>query len=197
MVAFQSGEATGRKLRLPLRCVPTTYAPQNVIDSAAGECLPEEAQHHNLPMKCKTNPFYLEVRRRRSLEAAWKVIFANGRMSQSVGTRRQVQEFTENAYRNLEHIAEHLRAETFEFMPAHGVPIKRPKKSDRPIVIAPIHNRVVQRSILDVLQRHPSIQEFILIPTSYGGLRPRKKTNVCKTLCLKFMRNLKKIRFGT
>lgn len=56
-------------------------------------------------------------------------------------------------------------------MPALGVPIKRPKKTDRPIVIAPIQNRIVQRSILEVLQTQPSIQKYILVPTSYGGVK--------------------------
>lgn len=131
-----------------------------------------EAQQYEKFMANRS--LYFDVRKRQNLHAAWKVIFANGKQSQSSDTQKQVKEFSENAYRNLERISEKLRKHTFNFAPARGVPIKRTGKTPRPIVIAPIENRVVQRSILEVLQSHSAIKNYVLIPTSYGGLKDER-----------------------
>lgn len=114
---------------------------------------------------------YKSVRIRDNLHAAWKKVYSNGIRSQSKETKEQVLQFAENAYRNLERIGEQLRKNRFQFAPSKGAPIRRPGKSDRPIVIAPIANRIVQRSILEVLQDHLEIQKYVLVKTSYGGVK--------------------------
>ena len=46
----------------------------------------------------------------------------------------------------------------------------------RPIVVAPLPDRIVQRAILDVLQEAtdlPHVQEVLATPTSVGGIRGR------------------------
>jgi hypothetical protein len=53
------------------------------------------------------------------------------------------------------------------------VPQQRPGKSPRPIVVAPIENRIVQRALLDVLQAHPPLKPYFEVATSYGGLKKK------------------------
>lgn len=61
----------------------------------------------------------------------------------------------------------------FRFDPGVGVPQKRPGKRPRPIVVQSIRNRVVQRSILDVLEELPAIGPVLDSPGSFGGLPGR------------------------
>lgn len=114
---------------------------------------------------------YASVRKRHNLHAAWKKVHSSGITSQSKETQEQVRKFAENSYRNLERIGEQLRGNRFRFDPATGIPIHRAGKDPRPIVVAPIESRIVQRSILEVLQSHPEIQGYTLTPTSYGGVK--------------------------
>lgn len=58
-----------------------------------------------------------------------------------------------------------LSRERFKFEPAKGIPIakrgvvgKSRRTKIRPIVLAPLENRIVQRSILDALTDHPAMQ---------------------------------------
>jgi hypothetical protein len=71
----------------------------------------------------------------------------------------------------LRRLQEQLRRETFRFQPQIGVPKKRSGKSSRPIVIAPVENRIIQRAILDCLKEHcTGVKEILNIPTSVGGI---------------------------
>lgn len=81
--------------------------------------------------------------------------------------------FAEDSERSIERIYRELLANRFSFSPAKGVFLKRPNKKSRPLVVSTIPDRIVQRSILDVLQAQPSIQNFIKVPTSFGGIETR------------------------
>ncbi len=121
------------------------------------------------------------VRSRRVLHHAWSKVRASGTSSASDQTQKEIREFEEQSVRNLERIAAELRRGHFQFENERGIaPLKGHGKSGRrPMVIAPIANRVVRRSILDVLQGFedrsgklhgiPEIEKIISTPTSIGG----------------------------
>jgi RNA-directed DNA polymerase len=55
------------------------------------------------------------------------------------------------------------------------VPIPKPGKKDiRPIVLADVETRIVQRSILDVLLGVDALQPFFRNPHSFGGIKRQK-----------------------
>ena len=115
-----------------------------------------------------------QVRTMPTLGRAWRVIYENGRSSQSSETRREVAAFAESAEANLNRIQRQLNMDAFNFKPAVGLPIqKKGKSSKRPLVIAPIESRIVQRAIHDVLLSIPEIQRYAENPYSFGGVRKK------------------------
>lgn len=113
---------------------------------------------------------YRSVRSRKRLSQAWRKVNENGRISRSPQTRRDVAAFSNDADSNLERIYRSLLNHRFTFAPARGILIDRPGKKPRPLVVSPIPSRIVQRSILDVLQSQAEIQNYIKTPTSFGGI---------------------------
>jgi retron-type reverse transcriptase len=68
-----------------------------------------------------------------------------------------------------------LSQNAFVFKPALGLPVrKKGKNSKRPLVIAPIESRIVQRAIHDVLLSIPRIQEYAANVYSFGGVRKKQ-----------------------
>ncbi|WP_438035100.1 reverse transcriptase domain-containing protein [Sorangium sp. So ce204] len=99
----------------------------------------------------------------------------------SLETRDEIEKFYAEEQRNLDRIQKELRARTFKFDPGHGIAKRRAGKKPRPIVVASVRNRIVQRAILDVLQEQPSIhQEFLNTPTSFGGIKGRAVKHAIK-----------------
>lgn len=121
-----------------------------------------------------TPSLYDQLRRRISLDEAWRVVYNNGLSSKSEVTRKQITEFAIDANRHLNRICGQLRKKKFKFRPSEGVLAKKPgKSSKRPIVIAPIENRIVQRATLDALQSYPPLKPYFTIETSFGGIKER------------------------
>lgn len=58
---------------------------------------------------------------------------------------------------------------------ARGAPIKRPGKNPRPIVIPRTEARIVQRALLDELQRVPELAPYFKNPNSFGGIVDRDR----------------------
>ncbi|HEV2194345.1 MAG TPA: reverse transcriptase domain-containing protein [Candidatus Acidoferrum sp.] len=58
-------------------------------------------------------------------------------------------------------------------MPAIGVPAPKKGSGIRPLVVAPIESRIVQRAIHDVLRDVPSIRQYTENPFSFGGVRKK------------------------
>jgi hypothetical protein len=63
------------------------------------------------------------------------------------------------------------------------VPACRIGKRDRPLVVADIKDRVVQRSLLDVIQSQDSISQYVNTPTSFGGIEKKKVEDAIKSVC--------------
>ena len=111
------------------------------------------------------------------LEKAWHVIYDNARTSKSDDVRKEVDQFGESASRNLRSLSSRLSRGTFTFVPAKGVPIPK-RTSDgrktgkfRPIVLATVETRIVQRSILEVLLGVDRLKPYAENPHSFGGIR--------------------------
>lgn len=119
----------------------------------------------------------IAVRRLTNLERAWSVIQSNGRTSSSEKVRLELDKFADDAPRKIRSIKGKLSQGSFRFMPAEGIPIPkvdaRGKKTGkfRPIVLAPVESRIVQRAILNVLVDAPGLTPYINTPYSFGGIR--------------------------
>jgi RNA-directed DNA polymerase len=119
----------------------------------------------------RVSDIYREVRKMGTLEAAWRRVRTKGLQSTSNEIKAEVLSFDQSPYKGLASIQRSLREKTFSFAPQKGIAKKRPGKSARPIVIAPIENRIVQRAILDVLtEKCVAVKEVLSIPTSVGGI---------------------------
>lgn len=119
----------------------------------------------------KVPSYYKKVCRFKNLERAWRKVYGNGIKSSSQETRNEIIEYNKNVYANINQISLHLKVKKIKFLPSKGIPVKRAGKKPRPIVSAPIPNKIVQRSILDVLQGNSKVKRYISVPTSFGGLK--------------------------
>jgi retron-type reverse transcriptase len=130
-----------------------------------------------------TNSLYYRVRTSHSLHNAWRIVHGNGITSKSEITRRQIKEFDQDSVKYITRIQRQLLRKTFKFLPSEGIQQKKPGKSSiRPIVKSPITNRIVQRSILDVLQSHPPIAHYFTVKTSFGGIKDRGVSDALRTM---------------
>ncbi|CAN7207472.1 reverse transcriptase domain-containing protein [Bosea sp. LjRoot9] len=89
----------------------------------------------------------------------------------------KARKFGENLPTNLRKLQDRLR-DGYRFAKAYGAtpPKGGGKPGKRPIVVAPLEDRIVQRAILDVLQDAEEIagvQRVLQTPTSIGGIRGR------------------------
>jgi RNA-directed DNA polymerase len=114
---------------------------------------------------------------------------SSGLASPSAETNRSIRKFDESWITNLERISSKLREGKFNFGGEKGVPVPKGKGKlgFRPLVLAPIENRIVRRAILEVLQGYgddgaptrskwsgiPSIVQIMETRTSVGGIRER------------------------
>jgi len=117
------------------------------------------------------------VRSTNTLVAAWHAIRRNAETSQQEGTKQTARRFGENLPKNLRLLQNRLLKD-YTFAPAYGAtPPKGPGKTGkRPIVVAPLEDRIIQRAILDVLQgahEIAGIQRVLRTPTSIGGIPGR------------------------
>lgn len=87
------------------------------------------------------------------LEKAWHVIRENARTSKSENVCKEVDDFEFEVSKNLRSLSARLSKHTFTFPAAKGVPIEkrtpdgRKTGKFRPIVLATVEARVVQRSM--------------------------------------------------
>jgi RNA-directed DNA polymerase len=121
--------------------------------------------------KCRN--LYLDVRKTAVLTAAWRQVRTNGLSSSSRETRDEIRLFDRDSHREIRGIQARLRRGWFVFDKQFGVLQTRFGKKPRPLVIATVKNRIVQRAILDVLQATSEIEAILATPTSFGGIRGR------------------------
>lgn len=126
--------------------------------------------------------FCKQVRLKKSLWKAWRHVFRASLRSVSEQNREAAWEFDAHAATRIDRVQRQLREGRFEFAPARGIPKKREGKSPRPIVDAPLRNKIVQRSILSVVQDIPSVKDAIRNPASFGGLEGRSVRNAMEAI---------------
>jgi RNA-directed DNA polymerase len=119
----------------------------------------------------------------RSLERAWRVIEENSRTSKSEDVKKEVDTFREEASTKLRSLSGRLSHKSFVFAPAKGIAIPKTGTSGkgaqfRPIVLANVECRIVQRSILNVLLDVPGLQKYIHTPHSFGGIRKKSENDL-------------------
>lgn len=118
-----------------------------------------------------------QVRSQKTLEKAWLAIQRNSRTSKSEDTKNEIATFAGDLQTNLRRISRQLQKQTFVFRPAKGLKIPKDKKdkaSFRPLVVAKVESRIVQRAVHDVLVSVPAIEQFIRTPYSFGGIKKSK-----------------------
>lgn len=133
------------------------------------------------------------VRNLKNLERAWSVIHRNGRFSKSDDVRKELMRFAEDTSSNLLSIKSRLGHNSFKFAPAKGIPIPKTDVQGtktgkfRPIVLAPVESRIVQRAILNVLLEVPNLKRFIKTPYSFGGIKGEHTSNNDKRVRSEFV----------
>jgi len=116
------------------------------------------------------------VRSIATLNKAWSAIRKNARISKLLETRDEAIAFEEKATENITRIQRQLNGGKFIFKPAKGKRIPKKKKGDfRPLVVAPLESRIVQRAVHDVLVQIPALHPYIKTPYSFGGMKKGKE----------------------
>lgn len=111
-----------------------------------------------------------KLRAAANLESAWRQVRENAQRSSSPEIRDEANQFEKVASRKLKSIQDRLRDGRFEFKPARGIALKRKGKKPRPIVVAPIESRIVQRALLNVVQEIPAIKSELQAGFNFGGV---------------------------
>ena len=123
-------------------------------------------------MSKKLQGLYKEVRKMDNLSAAWNHIYSNGiKPDKSSKTRADIQDFKQHDIKHLQSLNGKLYRKTYKVPKARAVAPKK-KKGDgiRPLVIADINTRIIQRSALKVLESKRFIIDCLQVPTSFGGI---------------------------
>lgn len=115
------------------------------------------------------------VTRKNALREAWQRVKQNGLASSLPETRSQITHFDQAAERNISRIQRLLVDDKFEFDPQKGVlKQKASGQGKRGIVMASVHNRIVERALLDCLQEKCGlVKQVIEQSTSVGGVPHR------------------------
>ncbi len=118
--------------------------------------------------KIETTTSYKKLCSPHILHRAWNHIYENSLQSKSEATRAEVREFKKDERRNIDRIYRQLLKKKFIFKDNKGFHQGTKK---RPIVIAPVESRIVQRAILELLQDTSGIQKFLRSKNSYGAIK--------------------------
>lgn len=120
------------------------------------------------------------VQSKATLHKAWRVIQENAQTSTSLDVRAEVDEFATNPQKNINVLSGQLSAGSFRFPKAKGIPVAK-KNADgsksariRPLVLAPLRSRIVQRAVLEALGNVPGLKPYFHNPNSFGGIKKQK-----------------------
>ncbi len=120
------------------------------------------------------------VQSKATLHKAWRVIQENAQTSTSLDVRAEVDEFAADPQKNINVLSGQLSAGSFRFPEAKGIPVAK-KNADgsksakfRPLVLAPLRSRIVQRAVLEALETVPGLKPYFHNPNSFGGIKKQK-----------------------
>jgi RNA-directed DNA polymerase len=113
---------------------------------------------------------YKAVKGRRTLWNAWIEVAKKASSSKAPQTREEARIFSQGLPRNIERIGRKLSKSQFVFLPQKGIILRTSSGKKRPVVVAPIESRIVQRAILDTVQLIPEIKEQLTSGHNFGGV---------------------------
>lgn len=122
-----------------------------------------------------------EVRSIDNLYRAWAVVRSNVNASGQDKFKAEVKRISENPIPHIRSIQSQLQRRCFFFDAQHGILKTKSTGKKRPLVVSPIKNRIVQRAILNVLQRDDDrisphlgdVGSVLRTRTSVGGIPKR------------------------
>ncbi len=131
--------------------------------------------------KLQSYPLFREVRRQRTLDSAWRHIRERASGSTDPATRQDWSEIEQNTRLYITRLQREISSGKFRYARQKGVLKQRAGKFPRPIVVAPLKSRIVQRALLSVCQSDQrslvahlgDIPERLSVETSVGGLPGR------------------------
>lgn len=126
------------------------------------------------------SPLAKFVQSKATLHKAWRVIQENAQTSTSLDVKAEVDEFAADPQRNINVLSGQLSAGSFRFPEAKGIRAAK-KNADgtksakfRPLVLAPLRSRIVQRAVLEALGTLPELRPYFHNPNSFGGIQKQK-----------------------
>jgi len=120
----------------------------------------------------------------KTLFDAWKVIYKNSMYSKSDSIVSNAIEYDKNSYNNISKLSRQIKEKTFKFPKALGYM----EKGKRPLVVADINTRIIQRALLDILVKRKKIKKYLEVETSFGAIPTKSVKDAIELVCL----NLKK-----
>jgi len=130
----------------------------------------------------EVSTLYKKIYNINNLTRAWIKVKSNGEKSTLKETREKIKAFDTRSKEAISKIQTALRKQSYTFSPARGVLQKRKNKEPRPIIMASVEDRVVQRAILQVLQDHKSVNAVLETPYSFGGLKEKNVEQALKEI---------------
>ncbi len=108
------------------------------------------------------------------LESAWRKVRDHAQNSKSYETKQAAALFDKDPYGSIDRLQKRLAKGKFQFSPQRGIPKRKTNSSTRPLVVAPLEDRIIQRAILEVLISHVrAVKEIMSTRTSIGGIPGR------------------------
>lgn len=107
------------------------------------------------------------------LNKAWRVVKQSALQSPSEKIVKLAKEFDQNSIANLREIERALNEDVFDFKGVFARLVPRPGKRPRPLAVAPIASRIVQRAILDILWTNSKIKRRVNTKNSFGGVEKK------------------------
>lgn len=123
-------------------------------------------------------PLFERVKSISVLQRSWAHVRSGATSSRDPAVLAELGQIEQDSLRYLRRVQRQISQGTFIFTPQRGVVVEKDGKKPRPIVIASLTNRLVQRAILDVCQsddaavrrRLGCVPALLATPTSVGGL---------------------------
>lgn len=126
-------------------------------------------------------PNYYRIRTAKRLWQAWEAVRQSGLSSASARTRGEIREFDEKARAGINRIAKELRAGTFELGTTRAAGRSGPSgKAPRPVLVADVRARIVQRALLDELRTVDALRAAFDNPNSFGGIHDRGRADAIR-----------------
>lgn len=131
----------------------------------------------------RTRNLAYSVRSTANLRDAWSHVRQSALNSDAPESKSQAQQFERDVVGELGRIQRRLRLDRYTFSEAQAVVKRRKNKGPRPIVVATIRDRVVQRALLNVVLKQNAVREAVHTTWSFGGLEQTGVPDAIARVC--------------